>query len=265
MLYIAYMDEFGHIGPYISHDHSRHKTHPVFGIGGMVLPYSQVRQFATFFFQLKNRLLNFEIQRDGIHPAKWEKKGSSLYRTDNILKYPELRNATFRLLNKINKSGGYAIYVGSEKSRTETINSKQLFHSTLIEIIKRLDEECAAKNDQFLLILDEQEENVMTAEIVERTGIEMFGVNNRKTLIEPPVQAESHLYQTLQCADWLCGLFGRMSHLQYEPENKREFRWFETYFKERLDAICKRSGIRSTSDKPAGFADLQKLANRVQQ
>jgi hypothetical protein len=49
MLYIAYLDEFGHIGPYVSHDHPRHKTHPVFGLGGVVLPYYQVRQFTTFF------------------------------------------------------------------------------------------------------------------------------------------------------------------------------------------------------------------------
>lgn len=264
MLYIAYLDEFGHIGPYISHDHPKHKTHPAFGLGGVVLPYYQVRSFATFFFQLKNRLLAFEIQRDGTHPAKWEKKGSSLYRTQNIEKYPELRKATFRLINQINKLGGYAIYVGSEKPRKEGIDSKQLFHTTLSEVIKRLDEECIARNDQFMLILDEQEENVMRGEIVERTGIEMFGSNNRRHLIEPPVQAESHLYQTLQCADWLCGLFGRMAQLQFEPEHKSEFEWYETYFKTRLDAICKRSGIRPTTDKPAAQESLSKLVTNYQ-
>lgn len=262
MLYIAYLDEFGHIGPYISHDDPKHKTHPAFGIGGVVLPYYQVRSFSTFFFQLKNRLLAYEIQRDGVHPARWEKKGSSLYRTENVLKYPELRKATFRLLNKINELGGFAIYVGTEKARNENLDSKQLFHSTLKELIKRLNEECAVRNDQFMVILDEQEENVMRGEIVERTGIEMFGANNRKHLIEPPVQAESHLYQTLQCADWLCGLFGRMSHLQFEPEQKKEFEWFNKYFKSRLDTITKRSGIRPTTDKPATQGSIEKLLEK---
>lgn len=38
MLYIAYLNEFGrHIGPYISHDDPRHNTHPLFGLGGLVL------------------------------------------------------------------------------------------------------------------------------------------------------------------------------------------------------------------------------------
>jgi len=261
LLYIAYLDEFGHIGPYISHDHSRHKTHPAFGLGGVVLPYYQVRNFTTFFFQLKNRLLQFEIERDGIHPAKWEKKGASLFRTQNVLQYQELRKATFRLLNKINSMGGYAIYVGSEKPRQESLDSKELYHSTLIEIIKRLNDECSANNDQFMIILDQQEENVMRGEIVERTGIEMFGNNNRKFLIEPPVQAESNLYQSLQCADWLCGLFGRMSHLQFEPEHKAEFSWYNTYFKDRVDQISKRSGVRNTQHKPAQEASLNKLVD----
>jgi hypothetical protein len=55
MLYIAYLDEFGHSGPYISHDHPTHHTHPAFGIGGFVLPYYKVRSFSTFFFQLKKQ------------------------------------------------------------------------------------------------------------------------------------------------------------------------------------------------------------------
>lgn len=262
MLYIAYLDEFGHIGPYISNDHARHKTHPVFGLGGVVLPYYQVRSFTTFFYQLKNRLLKFEIEKGGVHPAKWEKKGSALYTTNNVLKYPELRKATNRLLNQINNLGGFGIYVGTEKPRTEELDSKELFHSTLIEIIKRLDEECIARNDQFMVILDEQEENVMRGEIVERTSIEMFGANNRKHLIEPPVQAESHLYQTLQCADWLCGLFGRMAHLQFEPEHKQDFEWIDTYFKARLDAVCKRSGIRPDVHKPASENSLIQLSGR---
>ena len=36
--YIAYLDEFGHIGPYIRRSHEIHNTSPVFGLGGIVLP-----------------------------------------------------------------------------------------------------------------------------------------------------------------------------------------------------------------------------------
>lgn len=62
LLYIVYLDEFGHIGPYLSSTDKSHKTHPVFGLGGVVLPYTEVRKFSTYFYQLKNRLLDYELK-----------------------------------------------------------------------------------------------------------------------------------------------------------------------------------------------------------
>jgi len=105
MLYIAYLDEFGHIGPYISREDPSYNDSPVFGLGGMFLPYDKARSFATWFYQLKCRLLAWEIEQSGQHPATWEKKGSSLYTTQNVVKYQELRQGTNRLLNKIRGVG----------------------------------------------------------------------------------------------------------------------------------------------------------------
>ena len=252
MLYVAYLDEFGHIGPYLSHGHHKHATHPVFGLGGIVLPFHSVREFSTYFYQLKNGLLKFEIERDGVHPAKWEKKGSSLYTLQNVTKYRELRKATFRYLNKLRSLQGYIIYVGIEKRRTEDRhNSKNLYHTVLRETIKRLDEQCSAANDQFMLILDQQEENVMRGEIVETASIAMYGNEPRRSLIDPPVQAESHLYQSLQCADWVCGIMGRISHYDAEPDNKKELGIFSKYFRQRIRNIEKRSGIRELKVEPS--------------
>lgn len=57
MLYFAYLDEFGHIGPYVARDDPKHNDSPVFGLGGMILPYTEIRAFTTWFYQLKCRLL----------------------------------------------------------------------------------------------------------------------------------------------------------------------------------------------------------------
>ena len=48
MTYIAYLDEFGHVGPYIDRTHPRHNDSPVFGLAGFVLPLDEVRGFATW-------------------------------------------------------------------------------------------------------------------------------------------------------------------------------------------------------------------------
>ena len=41
MTYFAYLDEFGHIGPYISRTDPRYNDSPVFGLAGFVLPERQ--------------------------------------------------------------------------------------------------------------------------------------------------------------------------------------------------------------------------------
>lgn len=245
MLYVVYLDEFGHLGPYIDHSDPRHNTHPVFGLGGFVLPYEQVRPFSSFFFNLKKNLLDFEIRRSGEHPAKWEKKGSALYTIRNIEKYPQLRRGTFRILNKIRTLGGYVISVGVEKRRgTENHNSKKLFLSVLREVIKRLDQECNKNSSKFLLVLDEQERNVMRAQTVEAASIEMYGNSARNCLIEPPMQVESHLYQTVQCADWICGILGRLTYAECQIEGAPDNSAAVKFFKERIENVAIRSGIR---------------------
>ncbi len=252
LLQVAYLDEFGHIGPYISRTDARHKTSPIFGLGGLVLPSTKVRQFATFFFQLKCNLLKFEIDQSGQHPAKWEKKGASLYTTQNVQKYRQLRVATNRLLNQIEKCGGYVFYVGLEKAPPHGGHrSDDLYRAVLREAIKRLDESCEGRHDHFMVVLDEQKDdsgNKFRHKIVEASAQSMFGQAGRKNLIEPPFQAESHLYQTLQCADWICGLVGRLGCYQIAPTEYIDFDWAELYFGNRLRKISARSGIRKESE-----------------
>ena len=99
MTYFAYLDEFGHIGPYVARQHPRHNDSPVFGLAGFVMPSEHLRGFGTWFFQRKCDLLAFEIERSGQHPALWEKKEASLYTAMNVTRYVELRKLTNRLFN----------------------------------------------------------------------------------------------------------------------------------------------------------------------
>ena len=118
LIYIAYLDEFGHVGPYVSRSDPRHNDSPVFGFAGLLMPVEEVRAFGTWFFQRKRELLGFEIRRSGKHPAVWEKKGSSLYRVANLRRYPQLRKLTGRLLTRIERAGGRVVYAGIRKTST---------------------------------------------------------------------------------------------------------------------------------------------------
>lgn len=242
--YIVYLDDFGHIGPYISKTDLHHKTSPIFGLAGLILPVREARPFATWFFKLKCNLLGFEISRDGEHPAKWEKKGSALYTTKNIERYPELRQATNRILNKIYWGHGKLFYVGTKKTYgVAGHNSEALFLSTLREAIKRLNAFCERRNASFQIVIDQTSETFRNS-AVEAAGIAMFGDLHATRLIEPPMQVESHLYQTLQCADWICGLIGRYGCYITEPKEFSEFEWAKRYFEHRIKTASTRSGIR---------------------
>lgn len=72
----------------------------------------------------------------------------------------------------------------------------------------------------------------------------MFGEKKIYTLIEPPFEVDSKLYQTIQCADWICGLVGRIAYFQADQTAKPEWEIFQMYFNDRLTAAQRRSSIR---------------------
>jgi len=165
----------------------------------------------------------------------------------NVLRYPELRHFTHRLFNKIERLGGFIFYVGIKKTSPPAEHyPNRLYERVFLEAIKRINEFCAAdcrppKN--FLLILDEhtQRENLIT-----RAAQSMYGkTERRRQLIEMPFHLESHRYQTLQAADWIAGLVGRLGAIWTEPAAYAENDVFRKYFERQLNHICRRSGIRS--------------------
>jgi hypothetical protein len=244
MIYIAYLDEFGHIGPYVSRDHAQYRTSPVFGLAGMILPAENVRSFATWFFQRKCELLGFEIARAGEHPARWEKKGSSLYTVKNILKYPELRKFTHRFLNKIQKIGGYTFFAGTQKFwPPDELNASALYRLCLRETLKRLNDFCeqvAQPPARMLIIIDE---HPYRQSLLQHAAASMFGRENpRRNIIEPPLQAESHMYQTLQAADWIAGLVGRIACIWACPAEYEDFIPFRR-FERHLNGTAINSGV----------------------
>jgi hypothetical protein len=244
--YLVYLDEFGHIGPYISRNDLHHNDSPVFGLAGFALPISEVRGFGTWFFQRKCELLQFEINRSGKHAAVWEKKGASLYTAVNVTKYAELRKFTFRLFNKIRDLGGFTFHVGVKKHYGAALLSpNDLYKYVLKEAIKRLDQHCqldCAPSENFILILDEHDQRQA---LITEASVAMYGTAApRRCMIEPPFQVESHRYQTMQAADWIAGLVGRFGAVWKSPIEYPENQVFRVYFEERLNAVSRRSGIR---------------------
>jgi hypothetical protein len=229
VMYIVYLDEFGHNGPYISRTDSRFKESPVFGFAGIILPAIQVRSFATKFFKLKSKLLSFEIQNSGQPPYLFEKKGSSLYTTGNILRYRPLRQATHRLIHTVHQHGGSLVSFGTEKGiDVEKHNSKALYQGVLRGCISQIDEFFVNRGDQWLCVMDHHQEREM---MINQISSVMFGQGplTARNLIEPPLSVESHRYQTMQFADWICGLVGRIEAYRVRPNEYSDWNWVDDY------------------------------------
>lgn len=270
-LYIVYLDEFGHIGPYISHDHPTYKTHPAFGLGGFVLPANRVRAFSSFFFNLKKRLFdNYDIPEarkkavangERFILSTWEKKGSKQYTVNNLEKYSkEIIRSTNRIINRITQDDGFLFYVGEAKRSggDSSINPVGIYTSCLSEVIKRLDNEFKGIDAQFLIFMDDHESR---ASIVKKAIYEMHQ-HEKYQLIEAPVQVDSKLYQTIQCADWLCSIYGKLTFFEIEPDSKPQYEIFKRYFGDRIDAAQKHSNVRNNLPRKASQEKLNKLCEK---
>lgn len=136
-------------------------------------------------------------------------------------------------------------YVGFEKDRPPAGHDPSgLYRAVLRESIKRLDDFCDSRGGLFMMILDEQGDRGFREGIVAEASQEMFGEAGRVRMIEPPIQAESHLFQTLQCADWICGLVGRAGCHLIDPMQYADLAWLPKYFAQRLARVAPISGIQ---------------------
>ncbi|MYG47454.1 MAG: DUF3800 domain-containing protein, partial [Synechococcus sp. SB0675_bin_6] len=78
----------------------------------------------------------------------------------------------------------------------------------------------------------------------------MWSDEPKRQLIEPLFQAESHRYQTLQAADWIAGLVGRLGACWAERTAYSDNQVFCCYFEHRLDEVARRSGVRDAARTP---------------
>ena len=170
------------------------------------------------------------------------------------------------MFNKIEAVGGFVLYVGVKKTASPALHSpNRLYTKVLLEAVKRIDQFCEVDcnpSANFLLALDEHDQRA--ALITEISRSMYAGPERRRHLIEPLFNLESHRYQTIQAADWIAGLVGRLGAIWADPDAYPENVVFRHYFEQRLNRISRRSGIRTGtgSRSPATLAGTVARAGR---
>lgn len=226
---IAYIDEFGHDGPFIAPEHRKYHQHPAFGYAGFVIPAVHVRAFGAYFKRQRNVLFK-DLIASSSAPDQFEKKGNEYFSTGSIQRYPQHIRVFRNILRELYRQGGQIFFYGREKL-TGTVaqtgcSSRETVEHALRETINRLSRHADVNDDEILIIADSINDKTrreiaaqMYGHIYRRSGEHA----EMRRAVEVPLHIESKLNTNIQFADWVCALVARASHYQLIRES--EFEW----------------------------------------
>lgn len=231
---VAYIDEFGHEGPYISPTHPKYHQHPVFGYAGMVLPASAARTFGAHFKRQRNNLFKTLVDAHPT-PSQFEKKGNEYFSTGSIEAYPSHVRVYQALLRTLYSLGGSLFYFGYEKPvgtvKETGMSSRDIVEKALRETINRISRHADGEQSDVLIIADAITDKTrreiasqMYAHIYSRSS----SFPEMRRAVEVPLHIESKLNSNVQFADWTCALVARASH--YQLVRGSQFEWAPRLF-----------------------------------
>lgn len=265
-MYFLYLDEFGHNGPYHSKNHPKYNTHPAFGMAGIFLPERNIREFSHWFFNLKKEVFAQELAKSSKKPAHWEKKGNEYFRAGNVKDYQICRRTFIRLLDKVRQLEGGIIYHCEEKGRVDNPRkgvSENLYMRAVKKSIKNMDKYCrdmakksGTRPRDFFVLLDERSCKIPPSNFAGQ----MMYADDIYTIVEPPCMAESHMYQTLQAADWVCAVLGNIAHAAFEEEGRKQRECFQEYFIEHINKTTKVGTLKQFEKQSKGKTTTMSLA-----
>lgn len=239
-MHVAFLDEFGHIGPFVSRTHAQYKTSPVFGMAGFVIDSENVRELSTWFHKLKCDVFKDEIDESRKHPGHWEKKGNQLFTHNRVYRTKRLG---FALINQIKANGGKVLYQGIEKyASPEQSNGPGLYKTVLSRTIRAVEKRCQSEHEKYAIIVDQHNDRAKLMVSAQQT---MYSrEDGAYGLMEPPYQVESHLYPSVQMADWIASIVGSLWNYKTRPDQFSDEAWAEKYFEVRLNSAITHSSVQ---------------------
>lgn len=110
---LAYIDEIGETGAFVSRSHARYKTSPAFGYAGFVIPEERAREFGAIFVKEKKTRFAKKMEEKG--HSRWEIKGSDFFTKNTPTERPENLRIFAGLVKTLGAFGGHLFYYADEK------------------------------------------------------------------------------------------------------------------------------------------------------
>ncbi|QUY62252.1 DUF3800 domain-containing protein [Gulosibacter molinativorax] len=226
---LAYLDEVGETGAFVSKDHSRFNTSPAFGYAGFVVPAPEARRFGSWFAEEKRKVYATEIAASD-RPAQWEKKGSAIFRRVTLDKYPQQIRVFSALVRRLRSVGGNLFYYIDEKP-LGTPNQTHLDTDAreamaMKETLNRLARHAESRHNHLLVMMDQVNEKqriermpTMYAHMFSRSG----EFEEMLRIVEPPMHLDSAVSANIQFADWVAACVSRA--VEYQLIEHSDFGW----------------------------------------
>ena len=226
---LAYIDETGEPGAYVSPEHPRYHTSPAFGYAGFVIPDDAARDFGAR-FQREKRVLFASELGDVEHPGRWERKGARIFRPGTAEKYPQQFRVFNALVGFLMKCHGRLFYYADEKPqgtpKQTHLDPAERETQAMSETLNRLARYAKNCNDNLLVMLDQVNEKTrrervadMYAHVFRRTA----EYPEMRRVIEPPMHIDSILSANIQFADWVAAFVSRAIDFQLVRTSKHQW------------------------------------------
>lgn len=226
---LAYLDEVGDVGPFISREHPKYKGSPAFGYAGFVIPENAARSFGSQFAFQKRTLFATEIA-SAPQPDQWEKKGSELFRPTTPKEFPQYIRVFGGLLKTLRSLGGAVFYYVDEKPlgtpKETKFNAEQRESDAMREVLNRIGRFADSQQENVMIILDQINEVQRAHRIPNMHGhiySRSIAKPEMRRILEPPMHVDSALSSNIQFADWIAAAVSRAVDYQLIKDSKYDW------------------------------------------
>ena len=226
---LAFIDELGHPGHYISKSDPKHNSSPLSGYGGFVIPADRIRALVTEVIQVKARYLRDvsfanATMRGGRPMTKEEAikaaiqheiKANEVFGPEAFepTTPPLVRKRIGRLAAKtlelLVQHGGRPVYFAKEKKSTtpEDHKATALENMCLRRLFKIINSDAHKSDTTSVIVLDHHVDHKKKTALI---AYSMASGGYLKRCAEPPFIAYSELSHSIQISDWICGLVNKI-------------------------------------------------------
>lgn len=223
---LAYIDEIGEPGAFVSPDHPRFRTSPAFGYAGFVIDADYALDFGRAFTEEKRRLFRVELEQ-AEHPGRWERKGADIFHKFTLERQPQQFRVFNALVRQCRQFGGRLFFYADEKSRGTPgqvrVEPEDRETAAMRETLNRIARHAQSRDSNVMVMLDQVNEKtrakrlpIMYSHVLGRAADHP----EMRHIVEPPMHIDSVLSSNIQFADWVAACVSRALENQLLAESR---------------------------------------------